>query len=709
MESPPKITARHKHVDAEGNFLYKIGADLTKRYKIIRFLGEGTFGVVLKCWDRNTRSYVAIKVIKAQEKYTRAARIEVDILEKVTKQDPLGNNHCIRLLDAFDYEGQPCLVFDEYGQSLYDIVRHNRYRGFPLDVIRDVGRQLVAGVKFLHEELNLIHTDLKLENILFKTTDFKKLKLKSGENYYLPLNTQIVIIDMGSATFATHHHSSLVCTRHYRPPEVVLGLGWSYPVDIWSIGCILYEMYTGTPLFLTHDNIEHLAMMQKALGDFRELLVKNPPSASPTPPTPSTILQMSSESTTVTNPILPQKRTRSTRTTVTKTRLVRPTTTRQKGVFDPLQLPVSIPHHRSSSPDSESNTRRSYSLIVQHTSPPPNQHIFPHYHPFFVGGQLDWPHQALTKRSIRRVTEMPRVDQVLADVPELLDLVLFCLRYPVKERATCADLLRHPFFQDASQTTTDRALPLSHSILANTQTIPKHNTRHRSPSVWRIHSHFLQQIKSNTQSTIFKDTPTLPPTDQNVTAIPPIPSPAFTPLPPFPPSSSHSSHAIKITKEFFKERNKSISVPSLSPLDESDSEDNSTSNPPLPVQPAATEHPTPNTDPFSLQLVPYVDTPLLDPAPAPAPSVFQSPFSLSTSTLPFKTPEQQHAEAAELQQRKLEHLRSKTYASVLANEVDQSSFIDSSNSQSVSTHFQTIKQKISNFFANFLRKDDRNR
>ena len=53
--------------------------------------------------------------------------------------------------------------------------------------------------------------------------------------------------------------------RHYRPPEVVLGLGWSYPCDIWSIGCIILEMYTGEALFQTHDNLEHMALMEAVL------------------------------------------------------------------------------------------------------------------------------------------------------------------------------------------------------------------------------------------------------------------------------------------------------------------------------------------------------------------------------------------------------------------------------------------------------------
>jgi dual-specificity kinase len=61
-------------------------------------------------------------------------------------------------------------------------------------------------------------------------------------------------------------HRSVVCTRHYRPPEVVLGLGWSYPCDMWSVGCILVEMYTGEALFQTHDNLEHLALMEAILG-----------------------------------------------------------------------------------------------------------------------------------------------------------------------------------------------------------------------------------------------------------------------------------------------------------------------------------------------------------------------------------------------------------------------------------------------------------
>jgi serine/threonine protein kinase len=125
----------------------------------------------------------------------------------------------------------------------------------------------------LHD-LNLIHTDLKPENILlcdnaYQTFTYNRkipsssqtVSRQAGQRKVL-LDTEIRLIDFGSATFQDEYHSSVVSTRHYRAPEIILGLGWSYPCDIWSIGCILVEFFTGDALFQTHDNLEHLAMME---------------------------------------------------------------------------------------------------------------------------------------------------------------------------------------------------------------------------------------------------------------------------------------------------------------------------------------------------------------------------------------------------------------------------------------------------------------
>jgi len=88
------------------------------------------------------------------------------------------------------------------------------------------------------------------------------------------LNSEIQVIDFGSATFESDHHGRVVSTRHYRAPEVVVGAKWSYECDLWSVGCILVELITGETLFQTHDDIEHLAMMQQVLGTIPKSLGK---------------------------------------------------------------------------------------------------------------------------------------------------------------------------------------------------------------------------------------------------------------------------------------------------------------------------------------------------------------------------------------------------------------------------------------------------
>ena len=80
------------------------------------------------------------------------------------------------------------------------------------------------------------------------------------------LDTEIRLIDFGLATFQNEYHSPIVSTRCYRAPEIILGLGWSFPCDIWSVGCILVELLTGYALFDTRDDLEHLAMMEAVVG-----------------------------------------------------------------------------------------------------------------------------------------------------------------------------------------------------------------------------------------------------------------------------------------------------------------------------------------------------------------------------------------------------------------------------------------------------------
>lgn len=270
--------------DKDGHFIVEINSIFANRFIILQLLGQGTFGKVVKCYDKLNHQYVAIKIIRNIPKYRDAAKIELRVLATLKKFDNKNLNHCLHLRECFDYRGHICIVTDLLKISLYDYLEKNKFIPFPGSQIQAVSKQLIRSVTFLHD-LKLIHTDLKPENILLYDDSFenKPLSSKTLINSYMKLSnikdakklpktskilkdTSIQIIDFGSAIFNDEYHSSIVSTRHYRAPEIVLGCGWSYPCDMWSVGCILVELIIGEPLFKTHNNLEHLAMIEKFVG-----------------------------------------------------------------------------------------------------------------------------------------------------------------------------------------------------------------------------------------------------------------------------------------------------------------------------------------------------------------------------------------------------------------------------------------------------------
>jgi dual-specificity kinase len=270
----------HKHIkvdDDDGHYIVIPDSDLTEHYKVNKVLGQGTFGKVVQAKDRRRNKLVAIKIIRSVQKYRDASRIELRVLQTLKLNDEENRNRCIHLRDCFDFRGHICIVMDLLGQSVFDFLRSTQFVPFPNSHIQSFARQLLTSVAYLHD-VNLIHTDLKPENILlcedaYQTFTYNR-KIPSSSHTVsrtasqrrVLLNPEIRLIDFGSATFQDEYHSSVVSTRHYRAPEIILGLGWSYPCDIWSIGCILVEFFTGDALFQTHDNLEHLAMMEAVVG-----------------------------------------------------------------------------------------------------------------------------------------------------------------------------------------------------------------------------------------------------------------------------------------------------------------------------------------------------------------------------------------------------------------------------------------------------------
>lgn len=258
-----------------GHLIYKSGDVLQDRYEIINTLGEGTFGKVVQCLDHERDgTQIALKIIKNLEKYREAAKLEINVLEKISEKDPNNKHLCVQMLDWFNYYGHICISFELLSLSTFDFLKANNFLPYPMNQIRHMASQICHAVNFLHDN-KLTHTDLKPENILFVNSDYTIIYNAEKKCNEKRINdTTVRLVDFGSATFDYEHHSAIVSTRHYRAPEIILELGWSHPCDVWSMGCMLFEYYEGVTLFQTHDNKEHLAMMERIQGPIPQRMIQ---------------------------------------------------------------------------------------------------------------------------------------------------------------------------------------------------------------------------------------------------------------------------------------------------------------------------------------------------------------------------------------------------------------------------------------------------
>lgn len=266
------------------------------RYYVTKLLGEGTFGRVLEAKvDSNGKNasitenqpYVAIKVIRDVARYLENAKIEARILQDLRQKDPRNESRCLRMYEAFCHRRKfYCLVTEPLGESLYEFLKSNHFAGYYLTDIQTFAEQCLEALVFLHG-LRLAHTDLKPENILLQTTGTYETdpprpptgwNKKGSKTYRRPKSASVKLIDFGNATYHHESHSSIVNTRQYRSPEVILNTGWNESGDLWCLGCILLELYTGELFFSTHENLEHLALIEKLLHPIPQHLVRNVPS-----------------------------------------------------------------------------------------------------------------------------------------------------------------------------------------------------------------------------------------------------------------------------------------------------------------------------------------------------------------------------------------------------------------------------------------------
>jgi serine/threonine-protein kinase SRPK3 len=151
------------------------------KYTIVRKLGWGHFSTVWLSRDNATGKHVALKVVRSAAHYTETALDEIKLLKKVVDANEKhpGRAHVVSLLDSFNHKGpngvHVCMVFEVLGENLLGLIKRWNHRGIPMPLVKQITKQVLLGLDYLHRECGIIHTDLKPENVLIEIGDVEQI------------------------------------------------------------------------------------------------------------------------------------------------------------------------------------------------------------------------------------------------------------------------------------------------------------------------------------------------------------------------------------------------------------------------------------------------------------------------------------------------------------------------------------------------------
>ncbi|KAI3381302.1 hypothetical protein SNEBB_005493 [Seison nebaliae] len=218
------------------------------KYNVIEKIGDGTFSEVSKCYNTVSNSYCACK--RMRQKYENVEQVK-QLREIQAMKQLRGHPNILHLYEViYDRKhGTLYLIFELMERNLYEFVR-KRHTLLSIKTIRKLTYQLVSAVDHMHRH-GIFHRDIKPENILLDTND----KLKLG--------------DFGSCKqiSAGYPYTEYISTRWYRAPECLLTDGcYSFPMDIWSIGCVMFEITTLRPMFPGNNELDQIGKIHEVFG-----------------------------------------------------------------------------------------------------------------------------------------------------------------------------------------------------------------------------------------------------------------------------------------------------------------------------------------------------------------------------------------------------------------------------------------------------------
>ncbi|KAK2168473.1 hypothetical protein NP493_1227g00030 [Ridgeia piscesae] len=235
--------------DEQGSYLHVPHDHISYRYEVLKVIGKGSFGQVVKAYDHKTHQHIALKMVRNEKRFHRQAQEEIRILEHLKKQDKDNTMNIIHMYEQFTFRNHICITFELLSMNLYELIKKNKFQGFSLQLVRKFAHSILQCLDALYKN-RIIHCDLKPENVLLKQQG------RSG----------IKVIDFGSSCYEHQRIYTYIQSRFYRAPEVILGAKYGMPIDMWSLGCILAELLTGYPLFPGEDESDQLACIIELLG-----------------------------------------------------------------------------------------------------------------------------------------------------------------------------------------------------------------------------------------------------------------------------------------------------------------------------------------------------------------------------------------------------------------------------------------------------------
>ncbi|KAK0557866.1 U4/U6 small nuclear ribonucleoprotein prp4 [Tilletia horrida] len=260
---------KHDHDDPEGYYRVILGERIgedgkgsssnPQRYLVFANLGKGMFSSVVRAKDSQQGDReVAIKIVRSQETMYKAGLKEISILNKLRSMDPEDKKHLVRLEGHFMYRGHLCMVFESLSMNLREVVkRFGKDIGLNIRAVRAYAHQLFQALSLM-KKANIMHADIKPDNILVNNA-----------------KSHVKLCDLGSASDVSEGEiTPYLVSRFYRAPEIILGLPYDTALDTWSIGCTLYELYTGKILFPGRSNNQMLLLIQELRGKFTTKMIR---------------------------------------------------------------------------------------------------------------------------------------------------------------------------------------------------------------------------------------------------------------------------------------------------------------------------------------------------------------------------------------------------------------------------------------------------